>query len=782
MCRMLKERSQNWQKTMRLVADELPGDLDNLNPLAFLKPLTHYSVGRVVENSRLNKRSGFGSPEPASDEKKTSDLSPSRLNSPSILAASASPLKSASAEAAVVAAAELANANITSGKANRDAWYASMAESVPGMTNVLQAIDAYELTHSPDREKSATAIERERRQHALKELKVEKDKSKETQVNAANRGEGVGVHDGAGKAANTTASLAHKNSQKDIELRFRLLQGVQHQLNDLAAANVLRGVPSENLVYYPSLRKGTKPRAPFQLETTLLLKYASAMARLPLNFGKWKYFKCPTNGPLKLQRFLTQGASEAVFRDIFWYCFVKRYQRKNPRTLRGLAKSVGRNYSKLVANVQTKNHSLKDFCFTMLPFCMSFAVCAGFHYLLPSTRNIYSAPGWKTGIWLDVCGLISGIAWCSTTIDDLRAALFDENEKNQEESKPGDGVEAEKVEVSSSTPAQRGRRGSASRFGSSLSASVESSVLYEEKQTALDFEQLGMSGASRGVELRTIKKSEADVRERQPRLRFYASSPSPVCSLVISQQSEQAPASCVIRRSQTIENCGVGGRSTHVAYNVNEAVSSISGLMRRSRAQRQEFERMRVENRDRVTRELREIDRSTSMILSEEGAGADRQRFCADLPSIRQREREEIELREKKLMQDKKIREAVREREEEERKKRRALGNSQDNDSTSSTQELQKKDAGTSKVGIMVKKKEARIKAKEQFNARARRREKLVVRKQELADKLEKRRRLVEEKGGDMEAVLRAEAEVNQPEEMPLEPDAIFRQLKLFYV
>ena len=180
------------------------------------------------------------------------------------------------------------------------------------------------------------------------------------------------------KGQGSPKSIARHDSQKDIELRFQLLQGVHTQLNDLAAANVLRGVPNENLVYYPSLKKGMPPRAPFSLETELLLKYATAMARLPLQFGKWKYFKCPANGTRKLQRFLLQGAAKAVFRDAFWYCFAKRYQHKNPRTLRSLATTIGRNYSKLVANVQTKSRSLKDFCFTLLPFCISFAVCAGF--------------------------------------------------------------------------------------------------------------------------------------------------------------------------------------------------------------------------------------------------------------------------------------------------------------------------------------------------------------------------------------------------------------------
>lgn len=86
------------------------------------------------------------------------------------------------------------------------------------------------------------------------------------------------------------------------------------------------------------------------------------------------------------------------------------------------------------------------------------------------------------------------------------------------------------------------------------------------------------------------------------------------------------------------------------------------------------------------------------------------------------------------------------------------------------------------KMGRMAKKKNARIKAQEQLEARGKRRHSLLVRKKELAAKLEKRRLLTEEKGGDMEAVLRAEAESNMPVEPPLEPDNIYRQLKLFYV
>ena len=138
-----------------------------------------------------------------------------------------------------------------------------------------------------------------------------------------------------------------------------------------------------------------------------------------------------------------------------------------------------------------------------------------------------------------------------------------------------------------------------------------------------------------------------------------------------------------------------------------------------------------MENRDRLNRELKEIDFSTSEILSEGGAGADRQRFCADLPSIRKREREELAKREKKAKQDKKILEAVREREEQERKKRNALGDALSGGEAGGAGNV----GGNSlpsekKMGRMARKKNARMKAQEQKDARAERR-RLCLRKQE---------------------------------------------------
>ena len=72
-------------------------------------------------------------------------------------------------------------------------------------------------------------------------------------------------------------------------------------------------------------------------------------------------------------------------------------------------------------------------------------------------------------------------------------------------------------------------------------------------QTSLDFEKLGMEGASHGSEIKKVQKI-TELRERQPRLRFYAGQPSPVCSMIV----QTAKVGGILRRSQTIANCSVG--------------------------------------------------------------------------------------------------------------------------------------------------------------------------------------------------------------------------------
>ena len=324
MCRMLVDKAQNWQKTIAHVSRELPGDLDNLNPLSFLKPLTHYSVAGVVEDMSALKPGG-GSANAGGGAENTTAVGGSPESPMSYpvhhLGASAGPLKSAAAEAAVKAAAEIASASVISGKANRDTWYAAMAESVPGMTDVLQAIDAYEVAHSPDRERlPSSALERRQHQQSLHDVnkldKKDHGKGKGTGAGAAavsaapmpdpNRTTSANANnthaalDGGGgspqsssandaltssKGSKSASSLARHDSQKDIELRFQLLQGVHNQLNDLAAANVLRGVPSDNLVYYPSFRKGMLPRAPFVLVRPCFNKPATRSIDLFLLLG-----------------------------------------------------------------------------------------------------------------------------------------------------------------------------------------------------------------------------------------------------------------------------------------------------------------------------------------------------------------------------------------------------------------------------------------------------------------------------------------------------------------
>ena len=164
MCSMLVDKAQNWQKTIAHVAKDLPGDLDNLNPLSFLKPLVHYSVGGVVESMGALQSSGGngGGADSTLIGSGSEESGHRRTQVTDIVVVSESPSryilrrKSASAEITVKTAAEIANPSVISGKASRDAD-TSMAESVPGMTNVLQAIDSYEVAHSPDRDKKSPA-------------------------------------------------------------------------------------------------------------------------------------------------------------------------------------------------------------------------------------------------------------------------------------------------------------------------------------------------------------------------------------------------------------------------------------------------------------------------------------------------------------------------------------------------------------------------------------------------------------------------------------------------
>lgn len=137
--------------------------------------------------------------------------------------------------------------------------------------------------------------------------------------------------------------------------------------------------------------------------------------------------------------------------------------------------------------------------------------------------------------------------------------------------------------------------------------------------------------------------SAGDLRERQPRLKFYAGQPSPVCSMVVPRVAQ---ATSVLKRSHTIQNCPVGGSRTYVSFDVGETVQSVRGLMNRSRKRREAFESQRIHNRDRLKREVREIDAYTNELLSESGA-ENYSRFVGDLPRIRRLEREAKERRDK---------------------------------------------------------------------------------------------------------------------------------------
>ena len=448
-----------------------------------------------------------------------------------------------------------------------------------------------------------------------------------------------------------------------------------------------------------------------------------------------------------------------MFNGVFWYCFVKRYQLAQPRTLRILAETIGAAYSASVANTRTKNHSLKDFLFTMFPFALSYGICSAFHYLLPSTRNLYSAHGWKTGIWLDVCGLLSGIAFSSDTIDDLRNALFGERTLTEEEE------EAEK-EAQNADGGGGGKGGSVATSSSSNDSAEnygpKKSLLSTGDQTSLDFEKLGMQGASHGSDVRRLKSNTnaGDLRERQPRLKFYAGQPSPVCSMVVSHVPK---ATSILKRSHTIQNCPVGGSHTYVSFDVGETVQSVRGLMNRSRKRREAYESQRIHARDRLKREVKEIDAFTIELLSESGA-ENYSRFVGDLPRIRRLEREAKERRDKEEEHARMIQAAIKQQREGGENGGEMVGGEVAGLGGEGVVSKKKKD-----LGPMSLKKKHKLMEKKEKEKRLKRRATMLERKHELEKTMERARNGTDEKKNTKSI------------DKKIDPDTIFRLLKLHY-
>ena len=230
----------------------------------------------------------------------------------------------------------------------------------------------------------------------------------------------------------------------------------------------------------------------------------------------------------------------------------------------------------------------------MLPFSLSYGVCSMFHYLLPSTRNLYSSLGWKTGVWLDICGLLSGIAWSIDTIDDLRYALFNEKNVTEEENEEDldDDEDNNKNNNKNINNINNSNKEEDSNKTTSSSSNNSKQLDIPNDQSSLDYESYGLNeSASRSIDWKKIKNNSDEIRGKQPRLKFYSGSPSPVYSLIVNGGPK---VKSVLKRSQTIENCPVGGSRTYVSVNIGETIRSVKDLMRASMKRREVHEQGRI--------------------------------------------------------------------------------------------------------------------------------------------------------------------------------------------
>ena len=98
-----------------------------------------------------------------------------------------------------------------------------------------------------------------------------------------------------------------------------------------------------------------------------------------------------------------------------------------------------------------------------------------FYYLCPGSRNIVEKYPWQHGIWLDICGLLSGVDITKSTVMIMRNKLFGNDEAEKENV---DELEAD-VGTSKSTQAEK--------------------KIAPPPSTSLGFTELGLNGASKSA-------------------------------------------------------------------------------------------------------------------------------------------------------------------------------------------------------------------------------------------------------------------------------------------
>ncbi len=253
-------------------------------------------------------------------------------------------------------------------------------------------------------------------------------------------------------------------------LNLNLIRSLKRQLHEYAKDNILR--QADEVVYYlrsqaidqneffkPKYFYTAKPLPPFlnQEQGNLLCQYAAACIRVPCADPKWKFINMSGGEDARknLTSAMSMQCSVRVMVDLFWYCHMRRFQKmrdgygqvlpERKEALRILTRRISKNYAMLVSGVKVKKKdmsiSLKDFVFRFLPFAISHAVVCCFYYFCPASRNVFVKLNWQHGVWLDVCGILSGVSITPSTISVMRSKLFTNDEAEKPDAEDNDEVD-----------------------------------------------------------------------------------------------------------------------------------------------------------------------------------------------------------------------------------------------------------------------------------------------------------------------------------------------------
>ena len=269
---------------------------------------------------------------------------------------------------------------------------------------------------------------------------------------------------------NTSTSKKYKTSGKlkkrltdryeydeNTELDFTKIRQYKKLLHEYAKNHILRqadeiqydvkNVYNKDKFFKPKYFYSKDMAPPFEVNGELLSMYVVECIHVPCANPVWKFINM-SGGPdarNRLRKAMSMKCSQRVVIDLYWYCHLRRFQPfkdayggilpEAKEALRLLTRRISQNYAMLMQGIKTKNpkvSSLKDFIFRFYPFAVSQAIVCGFYYLCPGSRNIVEKYEWQHGVWLDVCGLLSGIDITKSTVVIMRNTLFGNDEAEKE--------------------------------------------------------------------------------------------------------------------------------------------------------------------------------------------------------------------------------------------------------------------------------------------------------------------------------------------------------------